>query len=122
MFGLGFGEIVIVLILALVLLGPQRLPDVAKQLGKALRDFRRATDDLKEQFETELYSEPARTPPRPALVEPAKPPDPTQPTVPAAAPLAQAENVPGLDAAVAEPPVAEPPRGEPAPGGPAKPI
>ncbi|MEI7706380.1 MAG: twin-arginine translocase TatA/TatE family subunit, partial [Deltaproteobacteria bacterium] len=47
MFGLGFGEIVVILVLALVLLGPQKLPEVAKQLGKALRDFRKVSDDLK---------------------------------------------------------------------------
>lgn len=127
MFGLGFGEIVIVLILALVLLGPQRLPDVAKQLGKALRDFRRATEDLKDQFETELYSEPPKQPARPALVEPAKPPNPAEPTVPASGapvPAAHADNVPGLDAAVAEPARPESAQTEPAPAtsSPAKPI
>jgi sec-independent protein translocase protein TatB len=109
MFGLGFGEIVIILILALVLLGPQRLPDAAKQLGKSLREFKKATDDLKSQFEGELYETPTR---RPKLVDAPAPASPDGPPatvppggVPAAAtvaPAATLDNVPGLEAAVAE--------------------
>jgi sec-independent protein translocase protein TatB len=57
MFGLGFGEILIVLVLALVLLGPERLPDAAKQLGKGLREFKKATSEIKQQVEKELYSD-----------------------------------------------------------------
>jgi sec-independent protein translocase protein TatB len=120
MFGLGFGEIVIILVLALILLGPQRLPDAAKQLGKSLREFKKATEDLKQQFEGELYD---HAPARPRLAEPppvAAPAGLAAPTTPAAAPAASAENVPGLEAALAEPapsPKAEPPL-VPAPGAP----
>jgi sec-independent protein translocase protein TatB len=108
MFGLGFGEILIILVLALVLLGPQRLPDAAKSLGKAMRDFQRATADVKQQFDSALYEvdravKPALAPPPPAggatpAIVPAG-------GVPAAAgvPAASAENVPGLEAALAEP-------------------
>jgi sec-independent protein translocase protein TatB len=101
MFGLSFGEIVIIAIIALLLLGPDRLPDAAKTLGKGLRELRRATDDLKDQVEAEIYADPKK-PARPALV----PPVPAQP-VPGPAgppPVATAENVPGLDAALAEAP------------------
>ena len=56
MFGLGFGEIVIVAILALVLLGPDQLPEAAKALGKTLQDLKKATDGLKGQLEAEMYS------------------------------------------------------------------
>jgi sec-independent protein translocase protein TatB len=111
MFGLGFGEIVIILVLALILLGPQKLPDVAKQLGKGLREFKKATDDLKSQFESELYSEESRPRDRPSLVPPAPAAAPSGP-----APMATAENVPGLDAATAEP--APPPAPAPAEPGP----
>lgn len=100
MFGLSFGEVVIIAILALLLLGPERLPDAAKTLGKGLRDIKKATDDLKDQVEHEIYGQPQK-PARPALV----PPVPMQP-VPGPAgppPAATAENVPGLDAALAEP-------------------
>ncbi len=106
MFGLSFGEIVIIAILALLLLGPDKLPEAAKTLGKGLREIRRATDELKDQVEQEIYGDP-RKPARPALVPPV--PTQTQP-VPGPAgppPAATAENVPGLDAALAEPGLAE---------------
>ena len=106
MFGLGMGEIVIILVLALILLGPQKLPEAAKQLGKGLRDFRRATEDLKSQFETELYADDTK-PARPTLVEPPKAPGDTPaaaPDAPAIVPAATAQNVPGLDAALVEKP------------------
>jgi sec-independent protein translocase protein TatB len=100
MFGLSFGEIVIIAVLALLLLGPERLPDAAKTLGKGLREFRRATEDLKDQLESEIYADDRMTP-KPALVAPvpaAPLPGPAGPP-----PLAAAENVPGLEAALAEP-------------------
>jgi len=106
MFGLGFSEIVVILVLALVLLGPKRLPDVAKQLGKGMREFKKATDDLKGQFERELYADergarPRIAPPTAAAPVPTGAPQPVPP--------ASVENVPGLDAALAEPaPVAAP--------------
>ena len=115
MFGLSFGEIVIIAIVALLLLGPERLPEAAKTLGKSLREIRRATDDLKDQVEKEIYSE--DKPAKPALVPPvaARPiPGPAGPPPPATL-----DNVPGLEAAVAEPgpPVVE----EPSPPSPATP-
>jgi len=114
MFGLGFGEIVIILVLALVLLGPQKLPEVAKQLGKGLRDFKKASDDLKGQFEKEFYADERRAerariaPPTAAAPVPAAPPGPV--------PVAAADNVPGLEAALAEPapPVEVPALAQPA--------
>jgi len=47
MFGIGFTEILVVLVIALIVLGPEKLPEVAKALGKAMRQFRSATDDIK---------------------------------------------------------------------------
>jgi sec-independent protein translocase protein TatB len=113
MFGLGFGEIVIILVLALVLLGPQKLPEVAKQLGKGLRDFKKASDDLKGQFEKEFYADERKAerariaPPTAGAPVPAAPPGPV--------PVASADNVPGLDAALAEP---APPAEAPSPAAP----
>jgi sec-independent protein translocase protein TatB len=54
MFGLSFVEIAIVAVLALLLLGPDQLPQVAKTLGKGLRELRKASDDLRGTFETEM--------------------------------------------------------------------
>jgi len=47
-------EIIIILGLALLLLGPDQLPSLARSLGKGLRELRKATDDLKGQFESEI--------------------------------------------------------------------
>lgn len=103
MFGLSMGEIAIIAVLALLLLGPERLPEAAKTIGKGLRDFRRATEDLKGQIETEIYEDKKNL--KPSLV----PPVPAKPAEPAGPPpAANAENVPGLDIALLEP-LAEPP-------------
>ncbi len=101
MFGLGFGEIVIILVLALVLLGPQKLPEVAKQLGKGLRDFKKASDDLKGQFEQELYADERKA--ARARIAPPTAAAPVPATAPQPVPPASVDNVPGLDAALAEP-------------------
>lgn len=47
-------EVIIILGLALLLLGPDQLPQMAKSIGKGLREIRKATDDLKGQFEQEV--------------------------------------------------------------------
>lgn len=50
MFGLGTGELLVVLALALIFVGPERLPDLATKLGKVVRQFRRAVDDIKDDL------------------------------------------------------------------------
>ena len=50
MFGIGMPELVLILALALIVLGPKRLPEIARALGKGLAEFRRATDELKEEL------------------------------------------------------------------------
>jgi sec-independent protein translocase protein TatB len=52
--GLSMTEVIIILALALLLLGPDQLPSLARSLGKGLRELRKATDDLKGQFESEI--------------------------------------------------------------------
>ena len=53
MFGIGMPELLIILGLALVILGPKKLPDLAKGLGRAMREFKNATDEMKENFREE---------------------------------------------------------------------
>lgn len=47
MFGLGTGELMVVLVLALIFLGPERLPRIATQLGKAVRKLKETLDEIK---------------------------------------------------------------------------
>ncbi|MFO7752250.1 MAG: twin-arginine translocase TatA/TatE family subunit [Desulfobacteraceae bacterium] len=51
MFGLGMPEILLILALALIVIGPKRLPDLAKTLGKAMGEFKRATTDFKNSID-----------------------------------------------------------------------
>lgn len=51
MFGIGGQELFLILLLALIILGPKKLPDIAKSLGRALGEFQRATDGLKKEID-----------------------------------------------------------------------
>ncbi len=53
MFGIGMPELLVILGIALIILGPKKLPDLARGLGRAMREFRRATDEMKESLEEE---------------------------------------------------------------------
>ncbi len=50
MFGLGMWEILVILAVVLIFIGPKKLPEIAKTLGKGLREFRGATDDLRSEL------------------------------------------------------------------------
>ncbi len=51
MFGIGMPEMLLILAVALIIIGPKKLPELAKTLGRALGDFKRATNDLKDSIE-----------------------------------------------------------------------
>ena len=54
MFGLGAMEILIILVIAFMLFGPKELPEMGKQLGKAIKGFKETTDDLRQSVEPEI--------------------------------------------------------------------
>jgi Tat protein translocase TatB subunit len=67
MLNIGPQELIIVLIIALVVVGPQRLPELGRTIGKAMREFRKIQDDVKDSIRFDLDAEPDH-PVRPAGV------------------------------------------------------
>jgi Tat protein translocase TatB subunit len=108
MFGtLGGPEVILILVVALIVFGPRRLPEIGKSMGKMLAEFRKASNDFKRTIDEELEAEkskesqtavapPPETAPAPAVVHMITPPETepaTAPTAdtPAAAPRPEAE-------------------------------
>jgi len=54
MFGIGFPELVVILLLALIVLGPKRLPDLARSLGRGFAVLKQAADEAQSQVRDEL--------------------------------------------------------------------
>jgi TatA/E family protein of Tat protein translocase len=104
--GIGPFELIIILVIALIVVGPGRLPDVGAALGKSIREFRKAATDVKDATSLEpVKAEPAAAAPAAPVV--AAPPAPAPTVSPAVA---------------AAPPVAPPPAPVSAPVEPAAPV
>jgi len=56
MFGIGMPELIVILVIALIVIGPQKLPDIARSLGKGLAEFKRASDDFQKNLADEVRS------------------------------------------------------------------
>lgn len=95
MFGLGMGELILIAVVALLALGPDRLPSAAKKIGQTIRDLRRQTGELKKTIEADaqlgdavkeirsaLNDDPFRNPL--AKKKPEPPPKPPKPSLEAA--------------------------------------
>ena len=54
MFGLGFPELLLIFVIALVVFGPKKLPDLGKSIGRAMAEFKKATDDFQETVRDEM--------------------------------------------------------------------
>ena len=73
---LGFPELIIIFVVALLVFGPRKLPELGRSLGKGLSEFKRASNDLRQTLDDEIRDEERRT----ALTTPPAPPIATPPT------------------------------------------
>lgn len=55
---LGFGEILIIVLVALLVFGPKKLPEMGRSVGKAMREFRRSASELRAEIEDDVEVEP----------------------------------------------------------------
>ncbi|HLN90248.1 MAG TPA: twin-arginine translocase TatA/TatE family subunit, partial [Patescibacteria group bacterium] len=57
MFGIGFQEMLIILVVVLIFFGPKRLPDLAKSLGKGIAEFKKASEEVRKGIEDAVKEE-----------------------------------------------------------------
>lgn len=99
MFGIGTGEILLLLVIALIVLGPERMPKLARDLGRAVAEFRKTSDELRGEFlNADKYLEAAPTAPDPPAID-----TPAAPAAPAATETPTATEVAAEPAAPVEP-------------------
>jgi TatA/E family protein of Tat protein translocase len=102
-FNIGAPELIIILVIALLILGPGRLPEVGSSVGKAIREFRKASSDVEDAAKIDVSPLPTGTPAAPAEAV-------------AAAVAAQAPAAPEAPVAAAPIQAAAAPSSEPTPG------
>ena len=88
-------EWIVILVIALLILGPGKLPDVASAVGKSIREFRKASADVQESVKVD--TSPAPPAPVPNQLSPVAPPPvepPAQPSAPASQPPSQTTTEP----------------------------
>lgn len=77
MFDIGFQELILILVVALMVFGPKRLPELGRALGRAMREFRRASEEFRSTVETNLHiNEPDQVAVAPELATAEAPPAP----------------------------------------------
>ena len=74
---LGFPELMIILVVALIVFGPRKLPELGRSLGKSLNEFKRASNDLRNTLDDEIRAEEHKKPLPPT--DPASLPSPAAP-------------------------------------------
>jgi Tat protein translocase TatB subunit len=79
MFGIGFQEMLIILVVVLIFFGPKRLPDLAKSMGKGLAEFKKASEEVRKGIEEAVKEEEIAPEPQKASPPPDVYPDPSGP-------------------------------------------
>jgi len=98
MFGsLGLPELLMIFVAALIVFGPRKLPEIGKTLGKALGEFKKASDELKNTIEREVHAEELKDSLKNVTLMP--PPDTTVSRAEPAAVTAEAAPAPATPAA-----------------------
>lgn len=69
---LGFPEMIFIFLLALIIFGPKKMPEIGRQIGRALNEFKRASNEFKAQIETEISH--LDVEPNQQILPPAEPP------------------------------------------------
>jgi len=82
---LGFQELILIFVVALIFFGPRKLPELGRSLGKSMAEFKRASNELRNTLDEEIQLEEKRT----ALKAP---PEPIAPPVPAPPPALEADS------------------------------
>ena len=85
MFGIGFQEMLIILVVALIVFGPKRLPDLARSLGKGIAEFKKASEEVRKGIEDAVQEEEKTTAPPKESIVAAPNPQPADSTVYASA-------------------------------------
>jgi TatA/E family protein of Tat protein translocase len=70
---LGFPEMIFLFLLALIIFGPKKLPEIGRQIGKALNEFKRASNEFRAQIESEIAT--LDREPSPQILPPARAPE-----------------------------------------------
>ena len=76
---IGFPEMMIILVVALIVFGPRKLPELGRSLGKSLNEFKRASNELRSTLDEEIRVEEQRKTAPPAPTDPAALPSPAAP-------------------------------------------
>jgi sec-independent protein translocase protein TatA len=102
---IGPGELILILVIALVIIGPGRLPDVGSALGKSIREFRKASSDMAEatRVDTSPLPPPA-APPQPNVLSNPAPVSPSAAPAPTPEPPSPVPTAPTVPSPLAVPP------------------